>query len=222
MLVIFDVDGTLIDDGHVYTKAIREVLQSNGLPDMTDEAILAHMGFDAQTVIMAFFGTLPDDRRDAAGAQAIRKIREKDLQTHPLFPGTLEMLKTVSELPNCKVALLSNKEHEALTVVVKSLFKDWNFFQVIGASKERAPKPAPDGILHLMESAGAKPEETFMVGDTIVDVQTGHAANVQTIACTWGFHPRAQLEAEKPRHLVTNHQELVAILEQAAYGRGSE
>lgn len=222
MLVIFDVDGTLIDNGHVYTKAIRDVLRDNQLPDLTDETILAHIGFDAQTVVKTFFGMLPEDRRDAVGAQAIKTIRERDLQAQPLFAGTLDMLKRVSELPDCKVALLSNKEHEALTVVIKSLFKDYNFFQVIGASDKRASKPAPDGILYLMELAGATPDETFMVGDTVVDVRAGRAAKVQTIACAWGFHHRAQLEAEEPGYVVTNHQELVAILERASHGQRSE
>lgn len=221
MLLVFDVDGTLIDNVHVFVSCINGILGRHGYPSFSQEHITSVIGWGCEHTIKAL---LPDVD-ESTQLQLAREYREeiKAIQSEPqeLFNGAFDVMMRLTKIAqrtrnsSCqtlKLAILSNKEHDATLIVADKAFSAFSFDVILGAEKSRRSKPHPDGLLDIMQRCCATPEDTLMIGDMTVDIQAGVAAGVRTIACTWGFHGTDILAAENPTYLVNSWQELEELL----------
>ena len=107
-----------------------------------------------------------------------------------------------------KLAVLSNKPHEMTVRVVQAFWPDHVFDYVQGYVEEELRKPNPHYVLRICEHLGVLPTQTWLMGDTPTDVETAHRAGAISVAVTWGFRARPELEAAGARHIFERPEQI--------------
>lgn len=129
------------------------------------------------------------------------------------YAGIPELLETLRARGD-GLAVLSNKPHAFTMTIVDELFLGV-FSQVIGQRAGIPHKPDPTGLWEILEAPGWSAESAVMIGDSVMDLQTAHAAGIDAIAVTWGYHDREALERENPAVVVEQVEELAGVLLEA-------
>lgn len=212
---IFDLDGTLADTLESIAGIANRVLAYYGLSPQPVEAFKRFAGDGGRKLmercLLASGGSL--DCLDEA-ERLYRTFFAADplYQVEP-YPGIPETLRALRER-GLRMAVCSNKPHEAAVQVVEGLFGPDLFDLVQGQVPELPRKPAPDSPLLLARRMGAAPEECLYAGDTNTDMDTGRAAGMYTVGVLWGFRDRAELEAHEARRVIRRPEELLALLDE--------
>jgi phosphoglycolate phosphatase len=217
-LVIFDLDGTLIDSRLDLVHSVNAALRHIERPELPADVIASYVGDGAPILIQRALGPEANDQA------LIRKglefflsyYREHKLDHTTLYPGITESLKAIQQSTNGqprKMAVLSNKPVIPSRAIVDALGLGPFFFQVYGGNSFETKKPEPDGIRQLLAEAGLSAEQAVIVGDSHVDVRTGRNAGLSTIGVTYGFAPHT-LEQQPPDVLVDSPAELRTVLQE--------
>ena len=111
-----------------------------------------------------------------------------------------------------KLAVLSNKPHLQAVDVVKEFFGEDVFSYVQGQTDSVPRKPDPSAALMIAEKLGCKKEECVYVGDSEVDIKTGHAAGMKTVSVSWGFRSREILKENGAEHIIDRPKELIHMI----------
>jgi phosphoglycolate phosphatase len=211
-LVIFDLDGTLIDSRLDLVHSVNASLRHIERPELPDNVIASYVGDGAPILIQRALGA------EAADEALVRKglefflsyYREHKLDHTTVYPGIREALAAIRGSTNGtprKLAVLTNKPVNPSRAIVEALGLDQYFSQVYGGNSFVTKKPDPEGARKLLEENGATPEQAVIVGDSHVDVLTGRNAGLWTIGVTYGF-ATTTLEKESPDLLVDSAPEL--------------
>ena len=213
-LVLFDLDGTLIDSERDLAASVNAMLRHFGRKELPLEVIDTYIGDGAPMLIRRALG-------DPAHASIVQEAlnffllhyREHKLDTTQPYAGIPEALRQVAELDSLhrKLAVLTNKPVRASRDILAGLSLSQYFFQTYGGNSFETKKPDPFGAQMLMTEAGTTPEETVMVGDSAVDVLTARNANLWSVGVTYGFAPHT-LERTHPDILVDSVEELAQAL----------
>ena len=206
-LVVFDLDGTLIDSGADLAAAVKATLFriAPDAPALPPDRIRSFVGHGAGTLVeraLAEAG-LPQ-RADAVLPLFLEVYRAHMLDTTRLYPGVRE---TLDALGGRNLAVLSNKPGDMCRAILEGLGVAGAFARIYGPEDVPARKPDPAGLRRLMEDAGVAPEDTAMVGDSAVDVRTGRAAGVLTVGVSYGLDPEG-LRAESPDLILDDLRDL--------------
>lgn len=208
-LLVFDLDGTLVETREDIAKSINAALRQSGLPEHPMDKIVRFVGDGASKLV-----------ERAAGAGQTNTIRETvldDFLQHygshctdlcHCYPDVPDVLEQLSSLP---LGVLTNKPLEPSMKILKSLGIEKYFSSVIGGDSEFGRKPDTAGILSLMESAKATPARTLLVGDTSVDVLTARQAGCDIAGVQYGFRPE-DFPANPPDYLLDTFKQLLSIL----------
>ena len=215
-LVIFDLDGTLIDSRLDLVHSVNAALRHIGRPELPDDVIASYVGDGAPILIQRALGA--DDRDEALIRGGLEYFlayyREHKLDHTTVYPGIPEALEAIQNSANGvarKLAVLSNKPVNPSRAIVEALGLGRFFSHVYGGNSFPSKKPDPEGARKLLEESQVRPEQAAIVGDSHVDVETGRNAGLYTIGVTYGFAPHT-LEAESPDVLVDSPRELEEIL----------
>lgn len=208
-LIIFDLDGTLLDTIADLAAATNHALQCCGWPVHPTEAYRYFVG---NGIDKLFERALPEDERST---ENIRKMRSLFLPYYTIhnadlsrpYPGIPELLSSLQQ-QGALLAVASNKYQEATQKLIGQFFPSICFTAVFGQREGVPTKPDPSVVFEIMNRAGATPEETTYIGDSSVDMQTGHNAGVTTVGVSWGFRPRTELEAYAPHFIADTTGEL--------------
>jgi len=214
-LVIFDLDGTLIDSRLDLVHSVNAALRHIHRPELPEDVIASYVGDGALILIQRALG---EESFDEA---LVRKgfefflsyYREHKLDHTTVYPGIQEALAAIQNSGNGhprKMAVLSNKPLNPSRAIVEALGLGKYFSQVYGGNSFATKKPDPEGALKLVSEAGVRPEETAIVGDSHVDVRTGRNAGLWTIAVHYGFAPHT-LESSPADVSVDHPAELAAV-----------
>src|SRR5580693_6985711 len=214
-LVIFDLDGTLIDSRLDLVHSVNAALRHIGRPELPDDVIASYVGDGAPVLIQrALGGEEVDEALVRKGLEFfLSYYRAHKLDHTTVYPGVQEALAAIQNSGNGtsrKMAVLSNKPVNPSRAIVESLGLGQYFSQVYGGNSFATKKPEPEGALKLVSEAGVRPEQAAIVGDSHVDIRTGRNAGLWTIAVTYGFAPHT-LEEEDPDVLVDSPEELSSI-----------
>ena len=213
MLIIFDLDGTLINTIDDLGQACNHALSACGYPTHRIEDYPRLVGNGINKLIER---ALPEEHRNEA---AILRLREHfvpyydahncDL-TRPYegIPALLQALKAQGHT----LAVASNKYQAATEKIVAQLFPD-TFDVVLGERDGVARKPHPQIVYDILLDRSDK-SETLYIGDSLVDAETAQAAGVKLILCTWGFCTEEQLMTANPDYMVHHPAEILPIIEQ--------
>lgn len=214
-LVIFDLDGTLIDSRLDLVHSVNAALRHIGRPDLPDEVIASYVGDGAPILIQrALGGEAVDEAVIRQGLQFfLSYYREHKLDHTTVYSGIHESLSTIQRGWNGrarKMAVLSNKPVGPSRAIVEALGLGSFFSQVYGGNSFPSKKPDPEGAQQLLKELGVRPEQAVIVGDSHVDVETGRNAGMWSVAVSYGFAPHT-LKDPVPDVLVDSPHELAAV-----------
>jgi phosphoglycolate phosphatase len=214
-LLIFDLDGTLIDSRLDLVNSVNATLQHFHRVELPPEVIATYVGDGAPMLMRRALGN-PDDEGFLAEALAyfLAYYRVHKLDHTQAYPGVAEMLTALRQSGNeteRHMAVLSNKPVNPSRQIVEALGLKPFFDQVYGGNSFQTKKPDPEGARKLMQEAGASPEETIIIGDSSIDILTGQNAGTWTCGVTYGFAPQT-LQELPPDLLVDSPRELVQAL----------
>lgn len=221
-LIVFDLDGTLIDSARDLCNSVNAALEHMGRPHLSDEIIASFVGNGAPMLVRRSLavenGVSPDEVHDEELATAysffLAHYREHKLDYTYAYEGVLESLAALKTAPNGtprSLAVLTNKPVRPARAICEGLGMGDAFFQVYGGDSFAFKKPDPLGLRTLMREAGAEPHETVMIGDSKVDVLTARNAGAWSMGCQFGFGPQNLME-EPPDVVVDSAREWALAL----------
>src|SRR5579871_2891384 len=214
-LLIFDLDGTLIDSRDDLANSINAMLIHFGKKELPHEVIASYIGDGAPMLVRRSLGD-PDDENFVQDALLyfLAWYREHKLDNTYVYEGIMESLKAIQKSRDgepVKMAVLSNKPVGPSRAIVDALGLGGFFFQVYGGNSFHTKKPDPAGVQALLEEAGAFPEETIIVGDSDIDILTAGNAGIYSVGVMYGLSPHTLQEAP-PDVLIDHPQELATVL----------
>jgi phosphoglycolate phosphatase len=210
-LVIFDLDGTLIDSELDLAAAVNAMLRHYGRKELPIQVIGTYIGDGAPMLIRRALGD-PADREFLQDAlnYFLAYYRDHKLDNTLPYKGITEALQQIGR-DGRRLAVLTNKPVRASQGILAGLGLAGSFFQVFGGNSFETKKPDPLGANTLMREANAQPDETVMVGDSGVDILTARNAGLWSVGVTYGFAPQT-LEQVPPDVLVDTPVELAESL----------
>jgi len=214
-LVIFDLDGTLVDSRLDLVHSVNAALRHIERPELPDDVIASYVGDGAPILIQrALAAEAQDEALVRRGLEFfLSYYRAHKLDHTKIYPGVIEALAAIQDSANGtprKMAVLTNKPVNPSRAIVQELGLGKFFSQVYGGNSFATKKPEPEGARVLLEESGALPQQAVMVGDSHVDIRTGLNAGMYTVGVTYGFAPHT-LEAEPVDVQVDTPEELAEV-----------
>lgn len=213
-LLIFDLDGTLIDSSRDIAISTNAMLRHLNRPEIDAKTVNSYVGNGVGALVRRALGEAASEQEFESGlAFFIQYYRAHSLEHTRLYPGIREALDKLKS-SDAKLAVLTNKPAKISADILRGLGVAEHFFRILGGDSLDAKKPNPMGIVMLMEQAAARPEQTTMIGDSDVDMLTARNAGVLACGVKWGFKPES-LGEPCPDLLVDSPNQLTAKLCQA-------
>ena len=208
--IIFDLDGTLLDTLDDLHDAVNAALTAFALPLRSKEEVRGFVGNGIANLMRRAIGEGVDVDFDGALTvfKEYYKVHCKDKTA--AYAGIMSLLQEL-KARGIKTAVVSNKADFAVKLLADEYFGD--LLSVAVGENENAgirKKPAPDSLLSVMESLGAKKDTTVYVGDSEVDVLTAKNAGVDCLSVTWGFKDRAFLQENGARIFIDEPSQILA------------
>lgn len=210
--VIFDLDGTLLNTITDMAEAGNKVCRDRGWPEHTVEEYTAMVGHGMTNLVTRFS---PEEFRGAEQveetlAQYMEYYGKHNMEKTAPYPGIQELLQKL-KASGMQLAVYSNKADAFSGVMVEHYFP--GVFDLVRGKVDGVPvKPDPEGIRAVMETLRADPESSLFVGDSSVDVRTGHNGGMKVCGVTWGFRSRASLEEAGADALADTADELAKVI----------
>lgn len=212
-LVIFDLDGTLLNTIADLAAATNYALTQFGYPTHTTDAYRFFVG---NGINKLFERALPETARTPENVLRIRSkfvpyynVHNADL-SRP-YPG-IENLLNLLQQHHIQIAVASNKYQEATAKLIGQYFPNIHFTAVYGQRDNVPTKPDPQVVNEIIQLAGVCKEKVVYIGDSGVDMQTGLNAQVTTIGVCWGFRPKSELQEFHPDYLAEKPEEIAQFL----------
>lgn len=214
-LVIFDVDGTLMDSQAMIVASLTAAFTGESLPVPDRSAMLSIVGL---SLFRAMQTLRPDDDeamhlRLAEGyKQAFWGFRQG--KAHPELPydGALDTLRRLRMRENISLGIATGKSQRGVRHIVDQFGLE-DVFATIQTADDAPSKPHPAMILQAMEAVGAEPRDTVMIGDAVFDMEMAQAAGVHGIGVSWGFQPVERLRAAGAGTIIHHYGELDGVLD---------
>jgi len=215
-LLIFDLDGTLIDSRLDLVHSVNATLRHMKRPELPDDVIASYVGDGAPALIGRALGPEGNDEKLVRSGLEyfLSYYREHKLDHTHLYDGILEALAAVEKSGKGqprKMAVLTNKPVVPSRAIVEALGLSTFFSVVYGGNSFPTKKPDPEGAQTILREMRAGPSETLMVGDSGVDVLTGRNSGTWTCGVTYGFAPHT-LHDPPPDVLLDKAVELAELL----------
>ena len=204
-LLVFDFDGTLVDTKLDIADSINRTLEELELRTLDRETLYTFIGKGVNHLITrSLEGTKYDDLSHAT--DIFMRYYEAHLMDHTrLFPNCRETLEHFADKEN---TILSNKPTRFITRILEALDCRAPFSTIIGGDSMPEKKPDPAGLLHILKQHKVQPEVALMIGDSLVDIETGKRAGVKTCGVTYGHAGRESLETVQPDWIIDDLSEL--------------
>ncbi len=210
-LLVFDLDGTLIDSQIDLSNSVNAMLAHLGKPELPHAVIAGYIGDGASMLVRRALGDPEGDVHDVEYVEAalgyfLDYYRDHKLDFTYVYDGVFEALDEIrADYPAVTMAVLTNKPVRPSRDICEHFTLDRYFFQNYGGNSFHTKKPDPTGLLALMDEASALelgsarilPGETVMIGDSDVDILTARNCGARSIGCTYGLAPE-RLAAAAP------------------------
>lgn len=212
-LVIFDLDGTLLNTIDDLGLSANYALQALGYPTHDLSAYPQMVGNGINKLIER---ALPEGEKTE---ENVRRMRSEFIPYYNLhnadrtlpYPGIPELLQNLNER-GVLMAVASNKYQQATEKLIAHYFPSIPFAAVLGQRDGVAVKPDPAIVEDILQMTRLEHTDALYVGDSGVDMQTAANANVEACGVTWGFRPRTELESFSPAHIVSSPKEISVLV----------
>ena len=212
-LIIFDLDGTILDTVADLADAVIYALEKHGFPPRSYAEVMSFVG---NGVIKLIERALPDGHKDPENVEKVYQDFNARYSAHYAdktvpYEGIPELLSAL-KLQGYKLAVLSNKPDKFTNELITGFFPE--VFDIIRGSIDGVPrKPDPTAELNILAEIGVTPNECLHVGDSDTDILTAHNAGIKCLACTWGYRPRLTLEDAGADYIVESVSEMANFFE---------
>ncbi|MDD5950951.1 MAG: HAD family hydrolase [Bacteroidales bacterium] len=213
-LLVFDLDGTLLETLEDLAEAVNYALDCSSLPLHSLDEYRKMVGHGVRNLVRS---ALPEEMRDESNVDLhlarFKKYYTEHIDAHTKpYPGISALLEALTRQGSA-IAVASNKFQEGTEALISEFFPEIPFVSVMGNREGSPLKPDPQIIHSAMAAAGLSASaRVAMIGDSATDIATGHNAGVETVAVSWGFRPRESLEQAGPDAIADNVDGLAALL----------
>ena len=212
-LVIFDLDGTLLDSLADLADSCNYLLRNYGFPEHPLDSYRYFVGDGIHKLVER---VLPKDKRQMDFVEqffqemvAYYDIHKAD-KTMPYF-GIVETLETLQQ-QGTMLAVATNKVNKAMMPLMEHYFPTIKFTAVLGQREGIPVKPHPQIVYDILQIADVRPEEALYVGDTDVDMDTAHGAGLKAVGALWGYRDRQELTEHHAEYIIAKPMELVELI----------
>jgi len=212
-LVIFDLDGTLLDTVLDLADATNHALTACGYPVHPSAA---YYNFVGRGINMLFRNALPESERNDDNISRMRSFfipyynEHNTVRSHP-YDGIPSLLDTLHE-QGLTLAVASNKYQQATEKLIRHFFPATPFAVVLGQRDGFPLKPDPAIVGLICEQTAVTPQQVLYVGDSGIDMQTAVNASVESVGVTWGFRPVSELTENGACHLANNPADILSYI----------
>lgn len=214
-LIVFDCDGTLVDGQHLIIDAMKSACRVCDIAYPGDDAIRHIVGLSLMEAI-AICHPGESETTHLALQQAFisrfQELRHREEDNEPLFDGVREVIDQLAR-EGYLLGVATGKSRRGLGLTLKNHGLS-EYFITLNTADDGPGKPHPAMLLNAMREAGARPENTMMVGDTTYDIEMALAAKVRAVGVSWGYHERDKLEQAGAHHIVDHISRLRKILDE--------
>ena len=210
-LVLFDLDGTLLDTLDDLSEAVNDALSRRGLPGHSRDEYMSMVGHGVRNLVKQ---ALPADKQedDALIDSALADFKAYytahiDVHTHP-YPGMVEVVRSLHEA-GVQLAVASNKFQEGAEYLVGKMFPGIPFAAVLGNRPGFPLKPDPEIVGEVLRRSDVRPTDAVLVGDSPTDMKTAANGGISAVAVTWGYRPMQGFPGVK---VVESAEELLRLL----------
>jgi phosphoglycolate phosphatase len=209
-LLVFDLDGTLVDSKLDLVNAVNATRSHMGLGALPAAQVASYVGNGAPMLVQRALPQAGEDEWARGLRYFLDYYREHMLDSTTLYPGVREALDELhsAEVP---LAILTNKPVRFSQRMIEGLGLDTHFFRVYGGNSFSEKKPHPLGLETLLQESAANRARSIMVGDSAVDVLTARNAGVRACGVSWGFQPETFAEAP-PDFMIDDLRELLPMV----------
>ena len=212
-LVILDLDGTLLNTIGDLAACCNHMLRQRGLGEHSYDDYCHFVGNGVTRLVER---ALPEHLRTPEYIASARKdfvdYYYNNIDKHSVvYDGVVELLEKLTKA-GAILAVASNKFHSGTNRLIETFFGKFEFAAIYGNRDGFPLKPDKAIVELIMEQCGAPAENTYMVGDSAVDIQTARGAGIHSIGVTWGFRPRQELEESGAEYIVDNTDDLFAAI----------
>src|SRR5271170_1937850 len=214
-LLVFDLDGTLIDSRLDLIPSVNATLRYLGRPELDGDLVASYVGDGAPALVQRALGSTNDEALLARALEYfLGYYRLHKLDHTTVYAGIPEVLTGLAQPSNGVhrlMAVLSNKPVNPSRDIVQALGLGDFFVRVYGGNSFTTKKPDPLGVQTILKETGMTAEEALMIGDSSIDVLTGRNAGLWTCGVAYGFAPHS-LEEAPPDVLIETPRELGNLL----------
>lgn len=207
-LIIFDLDGTLVDAYPAISASFNYVMQKLGYPPQRPSVIRRAVGWGDTSLLKPFVKA--NDLKVALALYRRHHAREL-LAGSRVFPGVKPLLRGL-KAKGFLLAVASNRPTRFCRILIRHLGLARYFDQVLCGDAVRKGKPHPELLNRIMKRFSLKAAETLYVGDMVVDAQAGRRAGVKTLLVTTGSHGKEELARERPYRIIPKAADLAGIV----------
>ena len=207
-LVIFDLDGTLVNAYPAIISSFNFTMQELGYPQQDKQVICRAVGRGDKSLLKPFIKVKDLEK-------AIKSYRRHHYialrKDSTLFPGVDKLLSYLKD-KDYELAVASNRPSSFSWILIRQLGLDKYFGYVLCADRLKHGKPHPEILRRVIKKFSLNPEETIYVGDMAIDAQAGRRAHVRTIVVTTGSSTKAEIRRERPYKIIGRITDLSRIL----------
>jgi phosphoglycolate phosphatase len=209
-LLVFDLDGTLIDSAKDLAISMNATREHLNLPPLDPQLIYSFVGNGAAMLVKRALGPDADEELNKTALTFfLQYYRDHALEHTRLYEGVRELIDQLAE--HHKLAILTNKPVKISRDIMAALDLGARFNPIYGGDSFPTKKPDPQGLLTILEETQTALHDAWMVGDSGVDAQTAKNAGIRSCGVTWGFQPEA-CRAENPDLLIDHPDQLFRFL----------
>lgn len=212
-LIVFDLDGTLINSLEDLADSANHVLEQHGFPTHPLDAYRYFVGDGVRKLIERI---LPAEERNDARVEQCRqefvdyyKIHMEDKTS--VYEGITDLLKAL-KARGLKIAVATNKVNIAVAPLMAKYFPEIRFDSMIGQREGIPVKPAPQIMFDILKETGCQPSEALHVGDTATDMRLAHNAGVTPVGVLWGYRPLEELQEAGAKHIIQHPADLLEFV----------
>lgn len=215
-LVIWDIDGTLVDSHETIYRAMSHGLARAGLPPLPASRVMSIVGLSLPVAVAALLPDATPAQREVvvAGYREDYQLQRQRAES-PLFSGALDCLQTLARRDDLLMAVATGKSRRGLDALLDAHALR-PMFAVTHCADDHPSKPAPGMVLACLRDTGTEAADAVMVGDTTFDVQMAVSAGVAAFGVAWGHHPAADLLATGARAVAPDFAALTRLIEEFA------
>lgn len=211
--IIFDLDGTLLDTIEDISDSMNIVLSEYKKDSFSYEEYKLKIGGGFRNLIKRCFLDIDEEKLEMVHDRLKEVYEDRYMNKSRPYEGIVDLLNYLVD-KDIKLGINSNKREEYTINLVDKIFPDIDFIEVTGQREDREIKPSPAGANYVLDKMGLSKDEVLYIGDSNVDVMTGHNGGFKVVGVDWGFRGESELKKYGADFIAYHPKDIITIIEE--------